>query len=84
MHTLPKQDVSQAALQSCFLGAFAAFVNKSLLIGGLFFPEFHEVTLTPPGGASPWELIGLSILFAGFGFVAGSPCFGEDRRGEDY
>ncbi len=84
VHMSPKLDVSQAALRSCLLGAFAAFVCASLLIGGLFFLDLHELTLTSPGGASPWELIGLSILFAGFGFVAGPACFGEDRRGDDY
>ena len=83
MHTLPNQDVSQAALRSCLLGAFAAFFGASLLVGDLYFLDLYEITPMSSGGASPWERVGLPFLLAGFGFVADPACFGEDRHGDD-
>lgn len=83
MRTSPKQDVSQAALRSCLLGAFAASVGASLLVGGLFFLDLHELAPASRGGASLWELVSLAIASAGLGSLAGPACFGEDHRGDD-
>jgi hypothetical protein len=84
MHTLPDQDVSRAALRSCFVGALAAVFGAALPVGGLFLPDFPEFAPTSAGGASAWERIGPPVPFAACGRFAGPACFGKDVRNDDH
>jgi hypothetical protein len=72
------QDVSQAALRPRFVGAFAAIVGASVLVGGSFLPNLPECAARLGG-----ERNGKPILFARHGRFAGPARFGEDVCDDD-